>query len=137
MRQPFELGLSPEASTSTPVFTSSSWYFCIVARSFSPGMAPASESWVALTMIMNRIVLSPCKFNFTFEIGCTVESNGYECLPDRVKRPFSSNSRSAKPEIDNGPLILQFGEPPLKKPPLGLLPCEGKGALVGFPGFRF
>src|SRR5882762_7661246 len=57
-RQPFELGLSPEASSSTPAFCSSSWYFCISAMSFSGGITPASESLVALTIIMNRMVFS-------------------------------------------------------------------------------
>src|SRR6267154_2318750 len=59
-RQPLELGWSPEASSSTPAFCSSSWYFAMSAMSFSEGIAPASESFVALTIIMNRIVISPC-----------------------------------------------------------------------------
>src|SRR6266446_216889 len=57
-RQPFELGFKPEASSSTPAFCSSSWYFCISDISFSAGITPASESLLALTMIMNRIVFS-------------------------------------------------------------------------------
>src|SRR5216684_6675309 len=58
-RQPFELGFKPEASSRTPAFCSSSWYFCISDISFSEGMTPASESFVALTIIMNRIAISP------------------------------------------------------------------------------
>src|SRR5438046_4627249 len=57
-RQPFELGFRPEASSSTPAFCSSSWYFCISDISFSEGITPASESFVALTIIMNRMLFS-------------------------------------------------------------------------------
>src|SRR6266480_1908714 len=57
-RQPFELGFKPEASSSTPAFCSSSWYFCISDIRFSEGITPASESFVALTIIMNRMLFS-------------------------------------------------------------------------------
>src|SRR5258707_3748417 len=57
-RQPFELAFRPEASSRTPAFCSSSWYFCISEMSFSEGITPASESFVALTIIMNRMVFS-------------------------------------------------------------------------------
>src|SRR5437899_839166 len=57
-RQPLELAWSPEASSSTPAFCSSSWYFCISAMSFSGGITPASEFFVALTIIMNRMLFS-------------------------------------------------------------------------------
>src|SRR5438046_9491860 len=63
MRQPFELGCSPEASSRTPALCSSSWYLAISAKAGSQtgpiGMSSASESFVAFTMIMNRMVLSP------------------------------------------------------------------------------
>jgi hypothetical protein len=59
MRQPLLLGCSPEPSSSMPAFASSSWYFAISAMSFSSGITPASESLVALTMIMNRTIASP------------------------------------------------------------------------------
>src|SRR5439155_1406214 len=63
MRQPFELGCSPEASSRTPALCSSSWYLAISAKRGSQagpiGMTSASESFVAFTMIMNRMVLSP------------------------------------------------------------------------------
>src|SRR6266511_2666716 len=59
MRHPFALACSPEASSRTPAFCSASWYFAISLRIFSCGMTPASESLVAFTIIMNRIVLSP------------------------------------------------------------------------------
>src|SRR5215471_571005 len=58
-RAPFELAWSPSAASSTPAFASSSLYFPIAARSFSSGRTPASESLLALTITMNRIVLSP------------------------------------------------------------------------------
>src|SRR2546426_265618 len=57
-RAPFELGWSPSPASITPAFTSSSLNFPIAARSFSSGITPASESLLALTMIMNRIVFS-------------------------------------------------------------------------------
>src|SRR6266436_10239747 len=57
-RQPFELGFKPDASSSTPAFCSSSWYFCISEMSFSEGITPASLSFVALTIIMNRMLFS-------------------------------------------------------------------------------
>src|SRR2546422_2918145 len=64
MRQPFELGWSPEASSRTPAFCSSSWYLAISAKTGSQagpiGMTSASESFVAFTMIMNRMTL--CSF---------------------------------------------------------------------------
>src|SRR6266568_3969252 len=59
MRHPFDVAWSPEASSSTPAFCSSSWYFAISPRIFSCGITPASESFVAFTTIMNRMVLSP------------------------------------------------------------------------------
>src|SRR5256885_12679911 len=63
MRQPFELGWSPEASSRTPALCSSSWYLAISAKRGSQagpiGMISASESFVAFTMIMKRMVLSP------------------------------------------------------------------------------
>ena len=62
MRQPFEVGWSPEPSSSTPALASSSWYWPISAISESSGITPASESLVAFTMIMNRIAVSPLVF---------------------------------------------------------------------------
>jgi hypothetical protein len=44
----------------TPAFVSSSLYFAIVVSSSSLGRMPASQDLVALTMTMNRIVLSRC-----------------------------------------------------------------------------
>src|SRR3954464_3351068 len=58
-RAPFELGWSPSPASITPAFTSSSLYFPISVSSSSLGGTPASESLVALTMTMNRIVVSP------------------------------------------------------------------------------
>src|SRR6185436_5585836 len=53
----FELGLSPPRSRSTPAFVSSSLYFIMSASICSLGITPASESFVALTKIMTRMVL--------------------------------------------------------------------------------
>ena len=58
-RAPLELGCSPSPASITPAFTSSSLNFPMSARSFWLGMIPASESLVAFTMTMKRIVVSP------------------------------------------------------------------------------
>jgi hypothetical protein len=58
-RAPFEVGLSPAMSRSTPAFINSSLYLPIAESSSSLGMTPASVSLLALTIIMNRIGASP------------------------------------------------------------------------------
>src|SRR5215469_9325583 len=58
MRTPWELGLRPERSRSTPAFISSSLYLPMAESSSSLGIFPASLSLFALTIIMNRILLS-------------------------------------------------------------------------------
>src|SRR5262249_42713187 len=58
-RAPFELGWSPSAASSTPSFASSSLYRTMSQMSFSSGGIPASESFVALRIAMNRMSLSP------------------------------------------------------------------------------
>src|SRR5437667_10957500 len=63
MRHALELGCTPEPSSTAPDVGSSSWYLAISAKRGSQagpiGMTSASESFVAFTMIMNRMVLSP------------------------------------------------------------------------------
>src|SRR5436190_5679258 len=61
-REPFELGCNPDRSSRTPAFISSSLYLVIAAMSSFEGMTPASDSLLAFTIIMNRIVLSPSEF---------------------------------------------------------------------------
>src|SRR5207249_8154764 len=58
-RAPFELGWRPSPASITPALVSSSLYFIMAARSSWLGSTPASEFLVALTKIMNRIVVSP------------------------------------------------------------------------------
>src|ERR1700686_4438628 len=58
-RAPLALDWSPERSTRTPAFISSSLYLAIAARSSSLGILPASLSLLAWTIIMNLTVLSP------------------------------------------------------------------------------
>ena len=58
-RAPFELGCRPSPASMMPAFTSSSLYFIIAVSSSSLGMMPASLSLVALTITINRIVVSP------------------------------------------------------------------------------
>src|SRR5215468_7700410 len=57
-RTPCDDGARPARSSSTPALASSSLYLPIAARDFSSGIAPASDSWLAFTIIMNRIVVS-------------------------------------------------------------------------------
>src|SRR5260370_37689934 len=64
IRLPFEPGCSPSPASSTPAFTNSSLNFPIGAKTSLPGRTPASEFLSALTITMNRIVLSPCGFRF-------------------------------------------------------------------------
>jgi hypothetical protein len=59
MRQPFRVGFSPLASSSTPALAICSLQSAIAVSISSDGMTPASESLVALTRIMNRIAVSP------------------------------------------------------------------------------
>src|SRR5579859_5639312 len=58
-RAPFELGCRPSAASSTPALTSSSLYLVISVSSFSSGRTPASDSLLALTRTMNRMIASP------------------------------------------------------------------------------
>src|SRR6185369_2718365 len=58
-RLPFEVGCSPSPASITPAFTSSSLNFPIAVRSSRLGITPASLFLSALTITMNRIVLSP------------------------------------------------------------------------------
>ena len=62
-RVPFELGWSPSPAISTPAFAISSLNCPIAARSSLLGSTPASDSFDALTSIMNRIVMSPQVFS--------------------------------------------------------------------------
>src|SRR6202008_4018694 len=59
MRVPFEVGWSPARSRRTPAFISSSLYLPISPRSSSLGIMPASDSLLALTIIMNRMTFLP------------------------------------------------------------------------------
>ena len=52
-------GCRPLPSSMTPAFTISSLNFAMAARPSSEGILPASESLVALTITMKRIVVSP------------------------------------------------------------------------------
>src|SRR5580765_4201065 len=104
-RQPLELAWSPEASSSTPAFCSSSWYFCISPMSFSGGITPFSLSFVAFTIIMKRMV-----FSWVGSLGL------------RVHRPDESLAltlrRTGYSEIDT---VVDFSEDaPNRLNPLGL-----------------
>ncbi len=74
MRQPFALGCNPEVSGSRPASASSSGYAAISAMSRSRGMTP---SLVALTVIMNRIVVSPFSFVLAGIVFFPRKTRGY------------------------------------------------------------
>jgi len=57
-RAPLELGWSPSPASITPAFTNSSLNLPISVNSCAFGMTPASDSFVAFTMTMNRISTS-------------------------------------------------------------------------------
>src|SRR6267378_617007 len=110
-RQPLELGFKPDASSSTPAFCSSSWYFCISDISFSEGITPASESFVALTIIMNRIVISPLswgggsgRFGRMKSLALTLRRTRL-CEIDRVNELFLVVDRL----VGSGPEIAIYG----------------------------
>src|ERR1700739_1570563 len=65
MRAPFELDCRPLRSRSTPAFISSSLYLAMALSSASLGMTPASDSLLALTIIMNFMV----HLSFDFLLG--------------------------------------------------------------------
>src|SRR6478672_513595 len=57
-RAPFELGCRPSPASMIPAFTNSSLYLPMALRSASLGRTPASESLVARTITMKRIVVA-------------------------------------------------------------------------------
>src|ERR1700674_2279410 len=71
-RLPFELGWSPSPASITPAFASSSLNLPIAARSSVFGMTPDSESLLALTITIHRIVMSPL---FSLRLNSTLTSN--------------------------------------------------------------
>jgi hypothetical protein len=56
-RFPLEVGWRPSPASMTPAFTSSSLNFPISLRTCSPGIWPASDSLLAFTITITRIVL--------------------------------------------------------------------------------
>ncbi len=85
-RAPFELGWRPSPASITPAFISSSLNRPISVRSCSDGRTPASESLLALTRIMNRIVVSSC-------LNCLYS--------DIEQRPAKSTHRVSTMPIDD------------------------------------
>src|SRR5258707_15642698 len=66
MRAPLELACRPLRSSSTPAFISSSLYLPMALSSASLGMTPASDSLLALTIIMNFMI--HLSFGFVTEL---------------------------------------------------------------------
>src|SRR5262245_55025236 len=63
-RAPFELACNPLPSSITPAFTISSLNFAMAESSSSVGILPVSESLVALTITMKRIVVFSSSLRF-------------------------------------------------------------------------
>src|SRR5262249_38364127 len=68
-RLPLELACSPSPASMTPAFTNSSLNLPIAARISGPGRTPASDSLLAFTMTMTRIVVSPFGFGIVPHVG--------------------------------------------------------------------
>src|SRR5439155_23965193 len=157
--QPFELACSPEASSSTPAFCSSSWYFAISVRIFSCGMTPASESFVAFTIIMNRIVRVSFSIGFGLALLGPLRAHalllllelGFEGRTEVLRledlanldlcaipegRPLDPLDRLFLrlhlPEPEAGHQLLRFGEGPVGHRPLpaGELHARSLGARL-------
>ena len=77
-RAPFELGCSPSPASIMPALTSSSLYLPISVRICSSGITPASESLVAFTITMNRIVVSFLwsVVSFAFPVSACTSNEG-------------------------------------------------------------
>ena len=90
-RAPLELGCSPSPASSAPAFASSSLYLPIAARSSSFGITPASDSVVALTIIMKRTAASPCLFGSRPEFGSSQPVRSRPPLVDVQAGPQSTS----------------------------------------------
>src|SRR5580704_13038277 len=123
-RAPFELACRPSAASITPAFTSSSLYFIISLSSSWLGSTPASLLLSALTMTMNRKVLSPCELRRLDEPTASATTAAF----DGSDIGLSWSGRLAKQSIDNPSQEIgkksvgQFAEPVLEEPPFRFLP---------------
>src|SRR5688572_6631902 len=82
-RAPFELGCRPLPSSMTPALTNSSLNFAMAPSSSSDGIFPASESFDALTITMNRIVVL---------LLCALTSRAHPSLYRHVERPAAKTT---------------------------------------------
>src|SRR5207244_2537036 len=100
-RAPLELAWSPSPASSTPAFSNCWLNLPIAVRIFSSGRTPASESLLAFTRIMNRIVVTPLGFGFG-----AVPASG---LPSRRTRGSGIDREpSASSWADGGSLLPPF-----------------------------
>src|SRR5262249_14402708 len=99
-RLPLLLGWRPSPANMTPAFTNSSLNLPMSASSFSLGIAPASEFFVALTTTMPRIVVLLLRLG-----GPPVEG--------ARQRPLSER-RTSRRRIDN-PACFFWRRPPSVK----------------------
>jgi hypothetical protein len=74
-RVPFEVGCRPSPASITPALTSCSLYFRIQVRISESGRMPASDSSVAFTRTMTRMLLSPLHDRKEFEPSLLYTSN--------------------------------------------------------------
>src|SRR5260370_36789126 len=92
-RLPFELAWSPSPASSMPAFTSSSLNFPISARSFCFGKTPASESLLAFTITITRILVSPFWSGLGLVAGWSQSAE--PCLYFRVERGTAGSTGTA------------------------------------------
>ena len=105
-RLPLDVGCNPSPASIMPAFTSCSLYFPIASMSSLLGGTPASESFVAFTITMTRIVNSP---NFSSVCGFVF-----------LRIPALPKRRSAGSQIDKlaFTFLLASGHPESLRPSL-------------------
>src|SRR6185295_1831249 len=97
-RTPWELGCKPSPASMTPAFTSSSLKLPMSVSSFGSGRVPASDSFVAFTITITRICLSPA---FSKMSLFTYKSN--DALADR------QGAKTFYPQISQITQISPYG----------------------------
>src|SRR3954463_5944979 len=110
MRAPLLLACSPAPSSMTPALTNSSLNFAIAPSSSSDGILPASESLLALTITIKRIVPLPAASLVGTRAalpqgrkGCAAADN----LRQQYLRPFAAR------DLTSAGRICEHGRAPL------------------------
>src|SRR5207248_148543 len=123
---------------STPAFASTSLNLPISVRSCSLGITPASESFVALTITMNRIVLS-LSFEIRSQMSEVQKPLTQIVARRRLKSTWSRKKMRPHLTAEYGGWkqrlrLRQLRQPAFEKPPFRLLPRQLQGPLIGNAG---